>query len=217
MATAPLALSFVPIGLAFGIAAVEKGLDPVTAILMSALACAGASQFAALELWGDPLPVALIAVTVLVINLRHVLYGAVLYQRLAGMPASARYPLLAVLTDSCFAFAVQVGSQTPTRRDEPGLILGGGLFIYSTWLAATAAGATLGRLIGDTKPYALDVVMVAFFSAILAGLWRGRSDLIPWIAAMLGTLIGLWLLPTGWHVMAGALAGGAAGLMTDDA
>lgn len=217
IATSPLAASFVPVGIAFGIAAVEKGLDPLTATLMSALVCGGASQFAALELWGEPLPVALIALTVLVVNARHVLYSAVQSRRLAGMAPPVRYTLLGVMTDSCFAYAVQVAGMKPDeRRDETGMLLGAGVFIYLSWVVATAAGATLGRLLGDTRAYALDVVMVAFFACVLAGLWRGRSDLLPWLAAFVGTLIGLWWLPPGWHIMSGAVAGAAMGLVTDD-
>ncbi len=216
LATMPLSVSFVPFGIAFGIAAVEKGLDPTTATIWSALVCGGASQFAALDLWTMPLPVALVVLTVLVVNSRHLLYGAVLYHRLAAMPRTVRYPLLGVMTDSCFAYALQLGHTKPgERRDEMGLLLGGGGFVYLSWIASTWMGATLGQLIGNTKTYALDVVMVSYFSAVLTGMWQSRSDLAPWIAAGVGTMIGLWLLPPGWHVIVGALAGGIVGCLAD--
>lgn len=216
LATMPLSVSFVPFGVAFGIAAVEKGIDPTTATIWSALVCGGASQFAVLDLWKLPLPVALIVLTVLVVNSRHLLYGAVLYPRLAVMPRRVRYPLLGVMTDSCFAYAVQIGNGKPgEERDEMGLLLGGGGFVYLSWIVSTWLGATLGVLIGNTKTYALDVVMVAYFSAVLAGMWQSRADFVPWIAAGLGTVAGLWFLPTGWHVIAGGLAGGLAGFIAD--
>ncbi len=214
--TAPLAVSFVPFGIAFGIAAAERGIDPWTATLWSALVCGGASQFAALELWATPLPVLLITLTVLMVNARHLLYGAVLYQPLAAMPGLVRYPVLGVMTDSCFAYGVQVmQQQDDARRDVTGMLLGGGMLIYCGWPIATFIGATLGALIGSGKAFGLDVVMVAYFSATLAGMWRGRSDLAPWIAAAVGTLAGLWLMPVGWHIMTGALAGGLTGLVAD--
>ncbi|EWH03138.1 AzlC family ABC transporter permease [Halomonas sp. BC04] len=48
---APLCLFVVVFGLAFGVAALSRGLSGLEAMLMSALVFAGASQFAALELW----------------------------------------------------------------------------------------------------------------------------------------------------------------------
>jgi predicted branched-subunit amino acid permease len=216
IATAPLALSFVPFGVAFGIAAAEKGIDPITATLWSALVCGGASQFAALEVWANPLPVLLITLTVLMVNSRHVLYGAVLYRHLAQMHPVPRYSLLGFMTDSCFAYSVGIDREGRSAdRDDIGLMMGGGLIVYLGWPIATFLGATLGALIGSGKAFGLDVVMVAYFSASLAGMWRGRSDAVPWIAAFLGTLAGLWLLPVGWHIMAGALSGGAAALIAD--
>ncbi len=216
VATLPLALSFVPFGIAFGIAAAEKGIDPLTATLWSALVCGGASQFAALELWVTPLPVLLITLTVLMVNSRHLLYGAVLYRHLVQMHPGPRYGLLGVMTDSCFAYGVGLDREAEKAdRDDIGLMMGGGFLIYAGWPVATFIGATLGSLIGSGKAFGLDVVMVAYFSASLAGMWRGRSDVVPWIAAFLGTLAGLWLLPVGWHIMAGALSGGAAALIAD--
>lgn len=215
VATAPLALSFVPFGIAFGIAASSTGIDPVTAMLWSALVCGGASQFAALEVWAQPLPVLLITLTVLMVNSRHLLYGAVLYRRLATMHPLPRYSLLGFMTDSCFAYSVGIDQENRSDRDDIGLMLGGGFLIYAGWPIATLLGATLGSLIGSGKAFGLDVVMVAYFSASLAGMWRGRSDAVPWIAAFLGTLAGIWLLPVGWHIMAGALSGGAAALIAD--
>lgn len=218
LAIAPLSVSFIPFGLAFGVAAIEKGLDPLSASLMSALVCGGASQFAALDLWTHPLPVALITLTVFIVNSRHLLYGAVLYPRLAVMGRPVRASLLGFMTDSAFAYAVQLGGEgRDGTRDETGMLVGAAVFIYLVWVASTWTGATLGALIGDPKVYALDVVMVSYFAATLAGLWRGRADLAPWLAAALGTLAGLWLLPPGWYVLAGALAGGVTGLITDDA
>ena len=54
------------------------------------LVFAGASQFLALELWGDPLPLAALVLGVLVINLRHLLMGPALLPWLAQDPPGRR-------------------------------------------------------------------------------------------------------------------------------
>ena len=77
-------------GAAFGTFAAQKGLSLIEAALMSALMFAGASQFVAAEIWGDPKTVAgIIALVVIVstVNMRFVLVGASLHPWLRGLPA----------------------------------------------------------------------------------------------------------------------------------
>ena len=48
----PISLFVVAFGAAFGLAATQKGLLPLEAMLMSTTVFAGASQFAATDMWG---------------------------------------------------------------------------------------------------------------------------------------------------------------------
>ena len=65
---APIAAFIVPFGIAFGVAASAKGIAPEISIFMSIAIYAGASQFALLDLWHAPLPLATLALTVLAVN-----------------------------------------------------------------------------------------------------------------------------------------------------
>ena len=71
----PISLFVVVFGVAFGLAAAQTGLGDAATLLMSALVFAGASQFAALELWGSQVPLFTLMVTVFAINARHLLMG----------------------------------------------------------------------------------------------------------------------------------------------
>ena len=73
-----------PIGLLFGALAAGKGLSPLEVFLMSALVFAGGAQFAAVELWATPAPIAALVFSTLLINARHVLMGASLVPKLDG-------------------------------------------------------------------------------------------------------------------------------------
>ncbi|MGD9744094.1 MAG: AzlC family ABC transporter permease, partial [Dongiaceae bacterium] len=53
----PLLVGVIPFGLILGALAAEKGFGPLEMALMSATVFAGASQFVAVELWNEPLPV----------------------------------------------------------------------------------------------------------------------------------------------------------------
>jgi 4-azaleucine resistance transporter AzlC len=211
--TLAIAVLVAPYGLAVGLAASDRGLEPWLAALMSALVFAGASQFASIELWREPLPVVLILVTVAVVNARHLLYGAVLYPWLRSLPAHKRYPIMGMMTDTSWAHTT---AAIQNNERDAGVLVGSGLGLWLVWWTTTWVGATFGASIGNPKTYGLDVVMLGFFAATLVTMWRGRGDLAPWFAAAAASAAGVYLLPTGWNILAGAIVGGIVGVLVDD-
>lgn len=211
-AMAPLMLAMFPYGMAFGVAALQKGVDPLSILLLSSLVFAGSAQFAALDLWVGPLSLVPIWLTTLAINARHLLYGAALYPWLRDITTAQRLPIVAVLTDSTWVYATQ--AEAKGERDA-GVLLGAGVLTWAMWVLSTAAGAYLGSAIADPKKFGIDVVMAAFFAVSLTSLWKGPDTLKPWAAAAAASLLGMWYLPIGWHVIAGGLVGGLVGVLTD--
>lgn len=72
----PLTVGAIPFGIIFGTLAQGSGLSFGGAIAMSALVFAGSAQFIALGLLASGSSVALVVLTTLVVNLRHLLYAA---------------------------------------------------------------------------------------------------------------------------------------------
>ena len=95
--------------------------------------------------------------------------------------------------------------------NDVGVLVGGGIALWICWFAGSVAGLTAAGALVNPERYGLDVLMLAFFTTVLIGMWRGRVSVWPWVAAAVVSVAGLWLLPTNWHIMAGALAGGLAG------
>ncbi|WP_234578498.1 AzlC family ABC transporter permease [Raoultella terrigena] len=62
--------------------------------MMGLLVFAGYAQFAALGLWGEPVPLVTLAATVFAINARHLLMGATLYPWLRYLSPAKRYGIL---------------------------------------------------------------------------------------------------------------------------
>lgn len=85
VAVFPVVVAAVPFALLVGALGVQDGLIALEVTLMSALVFAGASQFIAVDMW--PAPILSVALTVLVVNLRHILMGA------AVAPVMARFGL----------------------------------------------------------------------------------------------------------------------------
>lgn len=211
----PVAVSIVIFGAAFGIAAGTAGLNPWIAMLMSAGVFAGASQFAALDMWQSPVAWVPLLLAVFAINARHMPLGASLYSWCAQLPAFKRYSAMVLLSDLNWA-ASTVAMERGER--DVGHLLGGGLTIWLAWTIGTGLGVAIpGITLADAQRFGLDLIFVAFFACTIVGLRRGRIDDLPWLVAGVVALGAMWLLPPNWHVLVGGLAGGIAGMFQKSA
>lgn len=204
----PIALFVVPFGIAFGIAAGEAGLAPQEATAMSALIFAGAAQFAALEFWTSPIAWLPLLLVVFAVNARHVLLGAALYPWMRSLPAWRQQLAAAFISDANWAYAIEAHDKG--ARDL-GILVGSGAIMWAAWICGTLAGVGFTGWLLDPKLFALDTLMATFFATLLVGLAKGEAVLWPWLAAAAVALAAAWLLPPGWHILAGGLAGGLVG------
>jgi 4-azaleucine resistance transporter AzlC len=210
----PLAVAGLADGLIFGTLARQAGLSPAEATVMSALVGAGTAQFLAIGLWASPIPVATILLTTLGVNLRHLLMGVTMHPAFSTVPSRRLYPSLFFLSDE--SWAVSTHELTRGRIRET-FLLGSGAVLAAGWVGATFAGATLGQAIDDPARWGLDFAFVAIFACLLASLWPGRERAVPWVVAGLTAVVAQEVLPTGWHILAGGLAGTVVGVIRHDA
>lgn len=206
----PLSLFVVVFGMAFGLAAAQQGLEDTTIILMSALVFAGVSQFAALELWGEQIPLLTLLVTVFTINSRHLLMGATLYPWLSKLPVSQRYGIMTVASDASWAMSIQAFS---CNKPGLGLLFGGGLSLWVFWLLGSWLGIYFGHAISDPYSLGMDMVLACFLMAMVTTGEKSRHTFLIWSVAAGCSLLAYRLLPDNMHVVVGALAGGLAAIL----
>jgi 4-azaleucine resistance transporter AzlC len=209
----PLALAGFADGVVFGALARQAGLSPTEATLMSSLVCAGTAQFLAIGLWGSPLPIVSILATTLGVNLRHLLMGASLHPVLKRSPRRRLYPILWFLSDESWALTTRESGRGRVRET---FLLGCGLVLAAGWVGSTLIGATAGQAIRDPARWGLDFAFVAIFAALLAGLWPGRQRALPCVVAAVTAISADRVLPPGWHVLAGGVAGTILGVLRRD-
>ena len=206
----PIAISGCGIGLVFGTLAGQAGLGAGEAVLMSALVFSGAAQFVVLGLWAAPLPVATIVFATLVVGLRHVLMGAVLAPVFSKLPRLKAYGSVFFMADE--NWALTIGEFEGGRRDAAFLV-GGGLLMFVAWTGSTFAGGALRGVVEDPSRWGLDFAFTAVFLALITGMWKGRSNILPWtVAAAVAVAAHQWL-PGQWYILLGGLAGSFAGVV----
>jgi 4-azaleucine resistance transporter AzlC len=199
----PVIAAASPFGLVFGALAAERGLSFVEIVLMSAVIYAGASQFAALELWVTPLPVLAILFAVLAVNFRHVLYSAALGRRMRHWPAGRRLAAFSLMVDPVYALSELKGGARLSGAYYAGLALP----MYVSWVAATTVGAAFGGLIREPQAWGFDFVLTAYFLVLVTG-FRARPNAGPIIAAAAGGAVAAHLVVgPPWHIGVGALVG----------
>jgi len=112
-----------------------------------------------------------------------------------------------VLSDESWALATRRHAEG--ARDF-GILVGAGVAVWVAWVFGTLLGVQVGALPVELERLGLDMLMAAFFVAILASSWRGTTDFVPWLCAAIAALAGAIVLPAGYPILIGALACGLA-------
>ena len=156
----PVAMGYLPAGIAFGVLAQVAGIPAWATIMLSVVLYAGAAQYACLDMLSDGLSISNIATNIAAINLRHVFYAMPLLQYLPKNKIAKTYCLFA-LTDETFSVMTSLPNES-----RQSLILPISLFNQSWWVLAGAIGVMIGSTLSDLIPH-LDFALVCLF-AILA-------------------------------------------------
>ncbi len=221
-AEVPILLGVIPFGLIFGVVALQAGLPPWPAMAMSSVVFAGSAQFIGVQLFGVATPPLVILLTTLVVNLRHLLYGASLGPYLKPLRPAWKWLLGYLMTDEAYAVVVtHYAARTANgeRRTNPAhddsrhwFFLGAGLTLWVSWQASTAAGIFLGAHI--PRSWSLEFALPLTFIALVR---PALTDLPAVLAAGSAGAIAVLAfdLPYKLGLMLAALAGIAVGLVTE--
>ena len=161
----PVMLGYLPVGFAFGILAVQAGMTPLTAGLMSYVVYAGSAQLIAVGLIGAGVGAASIILTTFVVNLRHLLMSAAVAPHLRSWSKLKQAWFAYGMTDE--TFAVHMGGFAAGKPARAASVLTVNTATHWCWTLSGLAGALFGDFIGDIKPFGLDFALPGMFIALL--------------------------------------------------
>jgi predicted branched-subunit amino acid permease len=203
--------AYIPFALAAGAALTATRVDPIAAWSSSWLIFAGAAQLVAAHLLDDGSGGAVVILTALVVNARHLLYSASLAPHVRDWPRRYRWFGAYFLADPVYARAIN-------RYEGPG---GGGTTslrlryyvalaatCWAGWQLLTAAGAVLAGTLPAWLPLQLAAPLT--FLLLLLPMLKDRAS---YTAAAVGGSTALIAsgLPLGLGLLLGAACGIAAG------
>lgn len=135
-------------GLVVGIAMIKTGLSIPQALAMTLLVFAGSAQLASLPLIVANAPIWVVFATALVVNLRFVIFSAILAPHFAHLPWKKRFALGYVSGDMSVALFLQ---RFPTEQPALGKLSYLKGLLYPNW-GAWQVGSIAGIFLGAAVP-----------------------------------------------------------------
>ncbi|MDB5961361.1 MAG: Branched-chain amino acid transporter AzlC [Massilia sp.] len=206
-AGAPTLFGIVAWGLVVGIAMVKTGLSVPQALGMTLLVFAGSAQLASLPLIAAHAPIWVVLVTALVVNLRFVIFSALLAPHFAHLPWKSRFFLGYISGDMTVALFLQ---RFPSPVPQPGKLSYLKALVYPNW-AAWQIGSVIGIFLGSTVPpeWGLGFAGTLAILCITVPMVTNKAVLAGIVVA--GAVS---VLAFGWPYKLGLLAAVVAGMLT---
>lgn len=176
----PLAIAIATYGLSYGVLAVSAKLSLFEIMLMSLTVFSGSVQLIVVAMLLTGAAYGNILVTVILLNVRNLLYGASLASGLKGA-GRWKYLLAFGVSDEPFVLGQSRFSKVGPDPLYYGVIT---LLFYSAWQISSLAGAVIGNQLDPLK-WGLDLAFPMTFTALLVPSLKGR----PILASALGAVV----------------------------
>lgn len=200
----PLLIGVIPFGLIYGALALNAGLSPVAAQMMSSIVFAGSAQFITAQLVHEATPGLVIVLTIAVVNLRHILYSASLAPCVASLPTRWKAILSYLLTDEAYAPTILHYERDGVTPHIHWFWLGAGCTLWVFWQISTAVGIFLGTALPEA--WSLDFALPLTFIAMLMPVLRDQPAIAATVSAGLVALL-TFSLPYRLGLILAALVG----------
>ncbi|CAI2432973.1 AzlC family ABC transporter permease [Serratia plymuthica] len=208
----PLLLAIAPYALVLGAQASKAGLTTPELGLMTVLNFAGGSEFAAIQLWQEPLPVLTIILLTFLINSRHIIMGAALTPYLKHLPRRKVLPALFLMADEGWAVAysktLKNAAIMPADKSlSMPYFLGACFPFYPVWVGFSVLGCLVGPILGNVEEYGFAMAFPATFIVLLRGMWKGYRAARPWLVSLAVAAAVYLVIPGHAYVLAGTFSG----------
>lgn len=209
----PVVLSFVPVGIAYGLMAVAAGYTPGETVFMSLAVYAGASQMMSTGMYAQGASIAAIILATFVLNLRHLIMSTCVINRIKDAPLGRKMLCAFGVTDETFAIFT---TEDEERATVP-FFIGLALVSYLSWATGSAIGAFASDFLPEILTASFGVAMYAMFVGLIVPDLRGRGSLalLVVITAAVNCALNIFMEPS-WATVCSTIIGAFAGVFFVD-
>ena len=186
--TAPIAAGYIPLGIAYGILVMQLGMPWWMAPALSIAAFSGSAELLVITLAASYTPIAVIAVTMMLVNFRHLFYAFSFPLHLVE-GRYARFFSMYALVDEAYAITAARPEGWPKPR-----LLAMQAACLTTWVASGLVGVLAGSFI-PAQIQGLDFALTALFITLTVDSIRSLKDIPSVVLAAGSFLIAMAIWP----------------------
>ncbi|MGG4197327.1 AzlC family ABC transporter permease [Paenibacillus popilliae] len=213
----PTLLGYLSIGLAAGVIQKTAGLSIAEIALMSMILYAGSAQFIAAGMIAASSSITAIIITILFVNLRHILLSAALAPYFRHLTPLRNMLVGSLLTDETFGVAITEAAKK--KRISEKWMHGLNITAYVNWLVANLAGAFLAQWISNPEKFGLAFALPAMFIGILVLSMLGRNriklDIVVAIIAVVIAVGSSFFLSSSMGVIVATIIASTIGMVVE--
>lgn len=213
----PTLLGYLSIGLAAGVIQKTAGLSITEIALMSMILYAGSAQFIAAGMIAASSSITAIIITILFVNLRHILLSAALAPYFRHLTPLRNMLVGSLLTDETFGVAITEAAKK--KRISEKWMHGLNITAYVNWLVANLAGAFLAQWISNPEKFGLAFALPAMFIGILVLSMLGRNriklDIVVAIIAVVIAVGSSFFLSSSMGVIVATIIASTIGMVVE--
>ncbi len=184
----PIFISFIPVGLAYGVLMQNAGYNVLWVGLISLLVDAGSLQFLMVSFLTSSVPLLTVAVMALLINSRHIFYGLPFIEKFRTF-GPWRHFLTYYLSDETFSLhCARQGHEAQEDINEKWAYIFTTVQVVGYWLLLSMLGTWIGGLI-PVDMTGVDFAMTALFTVILVDQLRGAKNRLPALVAFVSAVL----------------------------
>ena len=182
----PIFISFIPVGLAYGVLMQTAGMNWAWSAAFSLFVLAGSLQYLAVGFLAGGVSLVTVAVMALLLNSRHIFYGIPFIEQWRKY-GPWRLFLIYSLADECFSLHCSNDFDDGDERHKMFSYVFDAMLVVAYWIGLTILGGLLGSLIRFNTA-GIDFALTALFIVILLEQLRGADGKLPALIAAVSSI-----------------------------
>ena len=195
--TVPVLTGYLFLGSGFGILLSESGLDIGWALLMSVCVYAGSGQYLLVSLLSSGASLVSVALSTLLVNIRHLFYGLSLIDTYKDA-GKRRFYMMFALTDETYSLVTQANTPEGVKKSSYCFLVS--LLNQCYWIVGCVAGSAIGALV-PIDFTGVSFVLTALFVTLFVEQWLSTKDHGPAIVGVVCTTVCLLIFGKDWFLI----------------